>query len=356
MAKKNNKIIVNFGPALDEKGGVVTVIRNIMNLKFDFKVENIETTKEDKKLITFIKCLYITINKILNKEIDIAHIHMASKGSFYRKSLIVLICKIFKKPVIIHVHGACFKEYYNDMNKLMRNYCNYVFNKADKIIVLSEQWKKFFLQIVNENKISIVANFVFLPKNDKFKKKENNILNILFLGRLGERKGTYDLIKSTKLLKDNDININLILAGDGNIEECKRLINENGLNDRVEITGWIEKSEKEKYLKNADIVVLPSYYESFGLSLIEAMSYKIPVIGTWGGEVKEVIRNGIDGILINPGNIEEISEKIEILVNNKELRYKFSINGYERVVDKFSDITAIKKLEKIYNELKIEEI
>lgn len=264
------KRIFQFGPKLDQKGGIVTVIDSIMKLNFpdEFSIENIGTTNANNKVYEFLKSISYTLKKLINKEIDIAHIHVASNGSFYRKSIIALICKFFKVPVIIHIHGGYFKEFYKSMNKTTKKYFFYVLKKIDNVIVLTESWKEFFSQFLDEKKIYVVSNFTFVPKvkNSQLSNKKEKI-EILFLGKLGKVKGTYDLIDAAEILKNRDLKFKIILAGDGEIEKCKDKIKQKGLSECVNVIGWINKEQKEKYLKNSDILVLPSYFESFGLSL-----------------------------------------------------------------------------------------
>ena len=349
---KNVKKVVHFGPSLEDKGGVVTVIKSILKLDFDNDIESevIATTKENSKILTFIKSIFIILRKYVKGDVNIAHIHMASKGSFYRKSIVTLISKVFKIPVIIHVHGACFKEFYSGMNWIMKKYCKYVFDSADNIIVLTESWKIFFSEITDEKKINIVSNFVFIPESiEENKKDDKAIKNILFMGRLGKRKGTFDLINAIEILVNKTENFKLILAGDGEIEKCKAMVNEKKLEKFIDIVGWIDDEKKEQYLNNGDILVLPSYFESFGLSLVEAMSYKIPVIASWGGEMSEVVRNNIDGLLINPGDVEDLADKLYILITDGKMRKKLGESGYDRVCSNFSNISIKKKLINIYN-------
>lgn len=354
---KTQKKIINFGPSLDDQGGVVTVIKGIINLDFseEIVIKSIATTKATNKINTFIKCIFNTIKIFLKKECDIVHIHMASKGSFCRKSIIVLISKIFNIPIIIHVHGACFKEFYANMNIPMKKYCKYIFKNSNKVIVLTKKWEEFFSKFVDSEKIEIVSNFISLPDNKiQIEKELNNaksVKKILFLGRLGQRKGTYDLIDAVEILNDKNIAFKLILAGDGEVEICKSKIKAKGIEDKVKIVGWIGDREKENYLRKADILVLPSYFESFGLSLIEAMSYKVPVIASWGGEMSEVVRDNKDGFLVTPGNIIELSSKLELLILNDKLREEYGKKGYERVINKFTDKIAKEKLQLIYKDI-----
>lgn len=352
---KINKHIIHVGPDLKEQGGVVTVITSILNLKLDesYRINTLSTSTSKHKIFTFIKSIFKFLKLCIGKKVSIVHIHMASNGSFYRKSIILVISKLFNIKAIIHLHGACFKEFYADMRGVKKKYCHYIFNKADKIIVLTESWKKFLENFIEEkNKIAVVSNFVCVPEyKSNTKKEESKLPKILFLGRLGKRKGTYDLINAAEKLKLKGIEFRIIIAGDGEIEKCKSIINEKALDNNIDIVGWINKAEKEKYLKEGDILVLPSYFESFGLSLIEGMSYKLPVITTLVGGIPEVVKHEEDGILITPGDVNELADKLEILIKNPEMRKSMGESGYKHVKEEFSETIAAKKINDIYAEL-----
>lgn len=345
--------VLHVGPSLKEQGGVVTVINSILNLDMKENVEfnTLSTFTNNKKMKAFIKSILKYLKICIFNKPDIIHIHMASGGSFYRKSIFVLISRLFNVKIIVHLHGARFREFYSAMNGIVKRYCRYIMNKTDKLIILTEEWRKFAEVIVKDKrKIALVSNFVQVPEKIK-RNTKNEEVKILFLGRLGKRKGTYLLIKAAKIIKEKNIKFKMILAGDGEIDKCKKRISDSNLENEIEVLGWIDSEEREKYLRECDILALPSYFESFGMSLIEGMSYSMPVIATKAGAMPYVVENEKDGILIKPGNYEELAEVLIELIENRSLRIKMGNRGYEHVQREFSDKVALGKFSKIYREL-----
>lgn len=353
LRNKKQVKIVHAGPDLKEQGGVVTVMRSIIDLDFKdkFKLEVLPTFTSTHKLITFLKAVLKYFFLCILKKPDIIHVHMASKGSFYRKAILILISDLFNVKIVIHLHGACFREFYSSLGKFMRRYCRSIFNRADKVIVLTESWIGFAEVLVKDrSKIEVVSNFVKISEKVE-KVNDDNPIKILFLGRLGKRKGTYLVIKAADILNQKGYDFKIILAGDGEIEKCKNKIQLKGLEDKFEVTGWIDNVKKEEYLKNSDILVLPSYFESFGMSLIEGMSYCIPVIAANAGAMPEVVTDNKEGLIIEPGDYEDLAEALIFLIEHPEKRIRMGNNGYERVKREFSDKSAFERFNKIYEEL-----
>ena len=347
--------VLMIGPSRKAKGGMTTVVNNYFESPLVNKI-NIKYISSTIDGSIFYRLIYnvLSFMKILISliffEVDIVHVHMASRGSFYRKSIIVKLSKIFKKKVIIHLHGACFKEFYeNECNKILKNYVKNVFQSVEKVIVLSDEWKKIVEQWF-ECKIEVVENAVFVP-NENFYNK--NSKNISMLGRLNERKGTYDLLDVIKSLKDEGKinNIKFILAGDGDLQKLESTIAQMRIGDVVDVLGWIDIRKREMLLKDSLIYLLPSYNEGMPMSVLEAMSYGVPTISTIVGGIPRVITDSENGYLIIPGDKEKLKEKIELLIKNESIRNEISRNSYLKIKHYFSIESNIKKIESIYNEI-----
>ena len=140
------KKVLMLGPARDVKGGMTSVVDNYYEYGLDKKVElkYIETINDKSKISKFIseKRGYKEFKKVIDK-FDIVHIHMASRRSTFRKGKYVKIAKNKGKKVIIHLHGAEFKVFINECNFKQRQYVEEILNLADRIIVLSEEWKEY---------------------------------------------------------------------------------------------------------------------------------------------------------------------------------------------------------------------
>jgi len=154
------------------------------------------------------------------------------------------------------------------------------------------------------------------------------------------------------LVKEKNIAwLNVILAGDGDIESIQKLIDNKGLSNIVHTTGWIDGLKKSQLLAESHLVVLPSYFESFGLSLIEGMSYEKPVIGTRSGSIPNVVNDREDGFLINAGDVNDLAEKIYLLYANSELRKVMGQNARKHAIEKYSEEAFCLKLENVYNNI-----
>jgi glycosyltransferase involved in cell wall biosynthesis len=348
------KKVLVVGSSLEDKGGIVTVMdnisRSINNEKFQLDwVETYITGSKLKRVMIFLKGLMLFIYKMFFQRPNLVHIHMSYNGSFYRKSIFVLICKMIKLPVIVHVHGSTFKDFYKKLNSFQVKYCHYILNNTDQIIVLSIQWKDFFSSFVDPNKIFVLYNGV---QQSGFKKTDkNNVPVCLFLGRLGERKGIYDLLKAIKHLKDKGVKAEFWLAGDGEVEKVNNLIKDYGIEKSTRTLGWINGLEKKELLQKADVLALPSYNEGLPMAILEAMDYGLAIISTPVGGIPEVIKADENGYLVNVGNTTELAEALAKVIEDDDLRALMGINNKKKIEKQFNLNVLIKDLEMLYNKI-----
>jgi glycosyltransferase involved in cell wall biosynthesis len=234
---------------------------------------------------------------------------------------------------------------------------------AAKIIALNtvefEQYRDFS---VPTDKIVIVPNgidlsdFTNMPEKGEFKKKYG--LNedekiILYLGRIHKIKGIDILIKAFKEVIDTLDCVKLVLVGpdDGYLNEIKDLIKKLGLEKNIIITGALFGKEKFMAYVDADIFVLPSRYEIFPVSVLEAFSCGIPVIASNVGGLRGLILDGETGLLFESENIEQLANNILSLINDKEKNRIISINGKQFINDNLSIERVTEVLENCYKEI-----
>ena len=136
--------------------------------------------------------------------------------------------------------------------------------------------------------------------------------------------------------------------------ELQSIINECGLSKIVRFEGWVSGDKKVELLNNTDVFILPSYTEGLPISILEAMSYRLPVISTPVGGIPEVVRDGENGFLIKPGDKDALHNAIVRLANDEELREKMGNISYSKVQPHLPEIVA-KELEDIYKKLVKEE-
>ena len=345
--------VLMVGPGRNVMGGISTVVNSYYELGLDKKIglryiSSMEDGSKIKKLAIAFSS-YIEFSRHI-KECDIVHVHMAAQASFTRKSIFIKKAKKAGKKIIIHQHSADFDDFYfKQCDAKKRKQIKKIFAMADIIIVLSEEWAKFFGEnICDLEKIVILYNGVIIPK---YCKKDYTDTNVLFLGRLGERKGSYDLLKAIPDILKVIPDAHFYLGGDGDIVKSQKLIDENGIQNHVKLLGWVRNEEKEIYLKKCSIFIRTSYHEGMPMALLEAMSYGLAAISTNAGGISRIIDNGCNGFRIEAGDIEAIKSKLKCLLCDPQLKKKLGINGYNTVKNGFNVEKNIKKLEQIYSEL-----
>lgn len=357
MNKEINVLMV--GSDLTVKGGMTTVVENFLDNKFkkNINIKYVPTHIEKNifiQIIFFIKALLKITYLLMFGNISIIHEHLSEKGSFYRKYLVSKLGKLFNKKVIIHMHGAEFKDFYDNSPERLKNKILSLLKYADVVLVLGNEWNKYVLSLDKKINTQIFRNSVEI-KNKLIERKEDE-LNILFLAVLIERKGIIDLIDSARLLAEKGVlskhNIKFTIAGSGIAERtCKNKVKNYNLDKFFEFKGWVKGNEKYKLLEKSQIFVLPSYNEGLPVAILEAMSYGIPVISTNVGSIEDVVKDDINGFIINPGDVKSLADRIEELIKDKKLWNKFSLNSNYIICNEYDCKKYFNNIEKLYLKL-----
>jgi len=334
------------------KGGIASVIDNYFSsdLIKEHHVVHIPTSTGKNVLFRFIKALWTFIFFLIFRKVDIVHLHSASRRSFYRKSVFVLLSKLFRKKVIFHLHGSEFNIFFHqESGRFKKYYIKKMLGLSDVLITLSSQWKSDLEKIVGiEKDIRVLYNGIPFPEKE-FKPDDNEVFTVLFMGRITERKGVYDLIRLAEKLIPHFSYLRFVLAGDGEIDKLSSMVAERGWEHYFAMPGWV--TDKAFYYSKADVFILPSYSETLPVSLLEAASFSLPIIATSVGGISEVIEDGLSGYLVKPGDVEAMSKRMTELMNHPELRKKMGQKAYEKVRSLFEVNVIVEQLGAIYQEL-----
>jgi hypothetical protein len=329
------------------KGGVAQVINTYSSFSPSFRF--ICTTKETSQLGKIFQLVYAIIKFVglcmFCKQIKIIHIHGASYHSFFRKCIFIFIGHAFKKQIIYHVHGGEFHIFSVAHKKAVAA----TLKKVDCIITLSQYWKDFFEKEFRHPNVKILPNVipdrVYNERDIKFP------LHALFLGTLGEKKGIYDLLQVLTMHKEELAGKFILhVGGNGETEKVQHYIESEGIQHIVRFEGWVSGEKKTKLLTRCHFYILPSYAEGLPISILEAMSYQMPILATPVGGIPEVVKNGINGFLDEPGNHEGLYQHIHFLLSHPSLIKKMGDQSYAIVKPHFAEEVK-KQLEKIYLEL-----
>lgn len=279
---------------------------------------------------------------------DIVHIHTADYGTEKRKRIFAWLSKLFRKKLIVHLHSSGLEF---SIGGQYRDLYRYSFTHADKVILLSNTWREEVTRVFHlpEDKMKVLYNPCPIVKSSEAEERESYIL---FAGTLTHRKGYDDLIKAFALIADRFPLWRLKLAGNGEIEEGKHLVRELGMSDRVDFLGWINGEAKECAFRHASIYCLPSYSEGFPMGVLDAWAYHLPVVTTPVGGLPDVAIDGENTMLFSPGDIKELSEKLNMLMSDRLLYKKISNASIWFAEHKFNVFQITTELGQIYGSLK----
>lgn len=337
--------ILMVGPDSNAKGGMATVIKNFKNhYPGPNQFYYLDSWTERFSSLTAIKAI-LKIKKIVKRDkIDIVHFHVAQKGSFYRKALLARMVK--KNTVIIfHMHASQFDEFYNHVPSIIKKYIRNSLDQADYVVTLGKKWENFYTSIT-QTRIVVIENAVKIPKQTNYNSESNQIIT---LGRLGERKGTYDILKIAARVQEKFPKIEFILYGDGEITQVIKKTQQLGLSN-VKIGGWLSHSEQNAVIKNSLIHLLPSYHEGLPMSVLETMSWGIPNITTSVGGIPQVIENHVNSILVGPGEINILENELIDLLENRQILVGYSKLARNRIKISYSLDAYFKKWDSLYNQ------
>ena len=281
--------------------------------------------------------------------IRIIHIQGAAFASFERNMFFVRVGKLFGKKVIMHMHCADFESYYNPSSHKQRIVDT--INACDLYLVLFNSWKEYFKGIgVNENIIKVLNNTITPPVH-RLVERDKNVFNLLYLGVIGQRKGIYDILKALKEHREQfDGKVHLRIGGNQEEDILKACIHENDLESMVTFKGFVSGDKKIECLNWADAYILPSFNEGLPIGILEAMSYGHPIISSPVGGIPEVVKDGENGCMVEPGNLEEIAAAILKFVQNKDLIDQYGKESL-KLVQPYLPETVFESLAKMYNQL-----
>lgn len=241
-------------------------------------------------------------------------------------SILALISKrILKTPYVVWGQGS---DIYLP-GRFTRMTSKPIIQNADAVLALTKDMRQK-MQGIYDRDISIVPNGVELerfkiPPRDK---RKDDAKAVIFVGRLHPLKGVQYLIEAMVIVHQELPDVKLVVVGDG-IERAKleKFAEELNLNGCIQFTGQLPQESIPRLMHQAEVFVLPSISEGFGIVNLEAMAAGLPIVATNVGGIPDVIEEGVNGFLINAKNSDEIAGKLLILLQDDGMRKEISVNN-----------------------------
>jgi len=347
-----SKVIVMAGTGFDTMGGISSVVKVYRDagLFQRYPIVYLATHRDGgaaAKLGAALGAYGRYLLMLLTFRVGLLHVHVASRASFWRKTPLFLLAFLFRVPAILHLHGAEFVIFYGqECGPLRRRFIRAIFNGTRRVVVLSDMWKQWVESIGVTTPVHAIYNPVLLPAATDWSARAAG--QLLFLGRLGKRKGTYDLVDALARLPAAP---QALLGGDGETEQTADYARQRGLGEQVKLLGWVGPEQKAGLLASASIYVLPSYNEGLPMSLLEAMAAGMPVLSTPVGGIPEAVSDGVEGFLVEAGDVGALAARLEQLLSDPALAQRMGAAARRKVETTFASGAVLPRIEQLYQEL-----
>lgn len=284
------------------------------------------------------------------KKISIVHIHSSAFYSFYRKAIFCIFAKLMSKKVIFHLHASDFYDFFFKTRNLTKLLCHFVFRLSDIVIVLCADWERALITCYPGITVKTVHNPVTVADYILSDSDCSDVgLRVLFLGFFSASKGMKDIVSVAKQLKhDNVTSISITVAGKGELEQylCRE-VDASDLGDILKIRHWVQGKEKKELLASADVFFLPSYKEGMPISILEAMSSGLSIVSTRIAGIPDLVEDGRNGYLLDPGDVNGFVKILKDLSRNKEELMTMKAQSFE-MVNKFDTKIIFDEIKGIY--------
>ena len=352
--------ILITAPSLDENknvSGISTLVRQIIK-RGQSRFYHFEAGRRDGEQInagwifrqTLLTPRFLSATR--REKIDLAHINTTLVPlSIVRDAALVLAARTAKLPILLHLHGGRFLMEDFD-NRILANITEKMFRAADKIVVLSE-YEKVSLERRWENlPVEVLPNAVEIDEVPLIERESESEKTIIYLGRMHESKGLFEVIEACRILKNENFQFNFRCFGAGALKDFFVREMSKILGSKFYFGGVIAGAEKWEELAKSDIFLLPSRYgEGLPMAMLEAMAANCVVVAADVASVRAVISDGENGLMVKPYNTSQIIEKLKFLLSDRADWKKLQRNARATVESKFAIGDYVEKLEKIYAEI-----
>jgi len=345
-------------------------------MKPPFEVFHVRSNVRDQNLkkgildlegvVSFFKLYVIFLYQLFVQDPLLVYLPLASgKVGFLRDAVIIWTALILRKRIAVHYHGGNFHNFFAAASPLYKKLIQTTMNRIDTVIVLANNLKYMFKDLVGPEKLRVLYNGVSVEMCNFFdRNRHKDRVTILFMGHLTFPKGFYDLICAYRKLRNVCPDICLSFAGSlpeavptlseflvspykeyyldniGNITSESLAFIENAASFDASYLGFVSGEKKRRTFSEVDIFALPSYTEGFPVVVLEAMAAGLPVIVTPVGALPEIIQDGVNGFFTEIGDIDGLAGKLETLIRDSELRKRMGSYNRKYVSEQF-DITVI---------------
>ena len=359
--------VANVGPSMSVQGGISRVIGLIdahlpphigfakssptaSSLATPVSIPRIgvaDSVRDSSSLRAFSQLLILALGRR-----TVFHVHFAGRGSLLREGSLCVLLRLLRCQYAVHSHAAEVDLFHRWLPPICRRMLLWGLGGAGRVIVLTQFWHDYYASLLHlaPDRLLLLPNPANLPRSVPNRSGRDE-LRLLFLGRVGVRKGAFDVIQALAALPPAlRSKCYLTLAGDGDLPRAQALVSDLGCSAHISLPGWVGADEVDLLLEQSDVLVLPSHAEGMAMALIEGMSWGLAVITTVAGGAGEFLKDGCNSLLVAAGDVPGISIAISELAQDPALRSRLGRAARE-TISVFGIETYIVRLSAVYEQL-----
>ena len=370
--EKRMRRVLMLGPLPPPFGGIASLMQAIIgsNLAHDYSFEIFvresimpgkwsglisRTLFRVKRFARF----FIVLRKT---RYDFVHMHVAFNRSFLGTAVFMLIAKITRTKVLLHIHGTDWGMRYKQVNPGLKLVYLIGVRMADRIVVLFDAWNANIRKLAPRTPVHTLHNFLEdvetrVPHQCSSLRAQigagEDCLLVLTVGFVGWRKGHLDILDALPRIVEANERVRFVMVGGeefpGESLPVIRKIEEKGLGKYVSVIKEVDRDIIQKYLLEADIFLLPSRREGMPMSILEAMRAGCTIVSSTVGGIPDMIQHGKSGLLVKPGSPADIADAIEHLIKNQTLRRELGKGARKAFEERFEQNVGVSKLAEIYD-------
>ena len=264
--------------------------------------------------------------------------------------------------MLIHPHCG-LSILYTERSKEWQWFFRLVIRRTHGIVALSKEWIQL-QEIIPTCQVFYLPNAIELAPYEAIAHErleqdpENGQLRVLYLGHLGKAKGSFDLITVAQIIHSDEIPIVFDLVGEeispGEKEQLISQIRIVKLENQVSVHPPTYGSEKLTFFRQADVFIYPSYHEGMPMAVLEAMACGLPIVATRVGGLPDLVSDGANGVLVEPGQPDQLVDALRRLLSAPELRRGMQEKSYQLTVERYDMERHVKRLIDIYHRVALE--
>ncbi len=347
--------VVIVGPLPPPVGGVETYTSIMLNsdIKERFDILHCNTTKGRPKqtqgkfdlgnIIWAFRHFKRLKDSIKKHQPALVYMPISStRSGFMRDSVLIRIVKKARRLLVGHVHGGDFDNLYNSANTAQKKHIVSVLNMCDMLVLLGSLWETFLREAGVTKPIRIAPATI---REELYEAGIRVVRNyeqpervvVLFVGQIGKRKGVFDILEAASDVHDAYPNVFFEMVGpeefQGELEKVMARFRLNSADSYVHFSGSKSGQELLKAYTDAHLFILPSYFEGQPAVLLEAGAFGLPVITTPVGAIPDLVEDGVNGFLVEPGDVKTLAERIKFLVAHPDRRCAMGEENRKRIED-----------------------